>query len=337
MALTYAALLGLAVTITMGLASPAYAEPAMRDRAESALDLAEREDSAFELFRALEHYDESLALDPTNVGAERRAALLRSHSEGSFLPFAALERVRRDTALSNSPRAIDALVRDADKFPPGQVRIEVWVLAAEALSQRFDRPNDAQHYLRRVLEDPQTDDVTAQKAARDLVTLALAHGDFESAKFAVVSAGSRADAHLARDVARALLRQRIHRAVVAMMTAFLVMATRSLIAAASRGELSALRAALAKTWSFVFGYAAYVAILGACLASGYETGTASPFLLFGAVLVPIAMLARAWSAVGLNSDIVRAARAVLCGAAVFGSGFLVLENASGTYLESLGL
>ncbi|MDF2697492.1 MAG: hypothetical protein K0S65_5875, partial [Labilithrix sp.] len=84
-------------------------------------------------------------------------------------------------------------------------------------------------------------------------------------------------------------------------------------------------------------YAAYVALAGAALATGYEEGRARPFLLFGVVLVPLLLVARAWSAAGSTRALARAARAVLCATSALAAAFLVLEHVDVAYLEGLGL
>ncbi|MBX3223094.1 MAG: hypothetical protein KF795_21455 [Labilithrix sp.] len=87
----------------------------------------------------------------------------------------------------------------------------------------------------------------------------------------------------------------------------------------------------------VVGYAAYVALGGAALASGYEAGRAQPFLLFGATLVPILFFARAWAAAGSTRARSRAARAAVACASALAAAFLVLEHADGDWLRGLGL
>lgn len=311
-----------------------------RERAEATLKLAEAADEAFEFARALALYDEGRALDPGSARAPRaeaRAAMLRSHAEGDFVPFTKLERVRRTPSLSSDPRAVDELVRDAEAFPPGLVRVETWVLAAEAYAHRFSRPADADTLLRRVVVDPRTDLVVGQKAARDLVALQLARGDLAAADEAARLAGSRADPRLGRDVRRAIRRQSLHNASIVALALIVLLAARACVAAARRGAFARVRRAVGKTWKLAVGYAAYVAIGGALLASGYEAGTTTPFLSFGVVLVPIVLVARAWAAAGGGTVVARGARAALCAIGALGAGFLVLEIVDIAFLEGMGL
>ena len=311
-----------------------------RDRAEAILREAEKDDEALELGRALARYDEGRTLDPGSrraPGAEARAAMLRAHSEGDFGPYAMLERVRRDPALSSEPRAIDELVRAAETFPPGLVRVEVWALAAEAYAHRFGRPLEAEALLRRVVGDERGDRIVAQKAARDLVTLCLARGDLAGAEAAVRLAATRADPRLASDVRRAVRRRSLHVASIAALLALILLAARALLVAMRRGSAGRVRAALASMWKIALAYAAYVAIGGGLLASGYEAETSKPFLWFGVVLVPVLFLARAWAAAGTQTRGARGGRATLCALAAMAAAFLVLEGIDVTLLEGFGL
>jgi hypothetical protein len=313
---------------------------AARARAKVILEQAEHDDDALDFAHALAHYDEGRALDPGSgraPRAEARAATLRAHAEGAFVPYAKLERVRRDPSLSSDPRVIDDLVREADSFPAGLVRVEVWVMAAEAYANRLGRPLDADALLHRVLADPLTDRVVAQKAARDLVVLRLGRGDRAGADEAVAVAGDRADPQLARDVRRAARRRNMHGASIAILLAMILLTGRAALAAARRGAGARLREAIGSTWKLALGYAAYVAIGGALLASGYGTGTTKPFLYFGIALVPVVLLARAWAAAGSASTSARGGRAALCAMGAAAAAFLVLEGVDVTFLEGMGL
>ena len=340
-AVLFALILALLTTTRRAAAEPDAADvAATRARAETILRQAEREDDALDFAHALAHYDEGRALHPGSgraPRAEARAATLRTHAEGDFVPYAKLERVRRDPSLSSDPHVVEELVRDAESFPAGLVRVEVWVMAAEAYAHRFARPLDAEALLHRVVVDPLAERVVAQKAARDLVVLRLGRGDLAGAEEAVRVAGRRADPQLDGDVRRAVRRQKMHIAAIAVLLAMVVLAVRAAFAAARRGAAAQMRGAVAKTWRLALAYAAYVAVGGALLASGYEAGTTKPFLYFGIVLVPIVLLARAWAAAGSQSAGARGGRAALCAMAAAAAAFLVLEGVDVTFLEGMGL
>ena len=322
--------------------APARASEAegARARAARVLAEAERDDAELALGKALAGYDEVLRLDPSMAGAmhaQQRGAALRARSEGDFAPLTELERVRRDPALSSDPRAIDELVRAAEGFPPGLVRVEVWVLAAEAYASRLDRPDDAVPLWRRISADPRADKVVASAAARSLVEHHLERGDLAGAEAAVALVGTNADPTLVDDVRRAVRRRWVHVSATAIIGLTVVLAATA-ISRCIRARRHRVVLARARSSSrLVLGYAAYVALAGAALASGYEEGTALPFLLFGGVLVPLLLLARAWGAAGSQAPRARGLRAVVCAASVLGAAFLVLEHVDISYLEGLGL
>ena len=311
-----------------------------RARAEAVLRLAEREDEAYAFARALARYDEGRTIDPGSPRAPRaeaRAAMLRAHAEGDFAPFAELERVRRDVALASDGHAIDELVQHAESFPAGLVRVEVWVLAAEAYAHRLGRPADADTLLQRVVLDVLSDPVLTQKAARDLVDLRVAKRDLAGAEEAVRLAGSRADPSLGRDVRRLVRRRFLHLASIVLLAGIVVLAARAWLTATRRGRGKQVRTALARTWKLALAYAAYVALGGAALAAGYEEGTSKPFLWFGLVLVPLVLVARAWGAAGAASRAARLGRASACAAGALSAAFLVLEGIDVGFLDGMGL
>ncbi|HSO31339.1 MAG TPA: hypothetical protein VLT33_02450 [Labilithrix sp.] len=326
----------LVVLALVGTGTAARAQ-STRAEAEAILVRAEQDDDALAFARALAGYDEGRQRDPGSPRAPRaeaRAAILRAHAEGDFAPFAELERVRRDPALASSPQAVDELVQHAEAFPPGLVRLEVRVLAAEAYAHRFARPAEAERLLERVIGDPLADRITTQKAARDLVTLRVERGDLGAAEAAVQLAGDRADPTLGREVRRLARRRFMHLTAIALLLGMGVLAARRTMTA---GRRRAARGALARTWKLIVGYALYVAIGGAVLASGYEQGTSRPFLWLGIVLVPLLLVARAWGAAGQAGAAARVGRASLCAAGALGAAFLVLERIDAAFLEGMGL
>jgi hypothetical protein len=318
----------------------ASAADGARARALQLLQQAERDDADLELARAADGYEEALRLDPSMakaMRAQQRAANIRERSEGGFQPLAALERVRRDPKLASDPKAIDELVRLAEGFPPGLVRVEAWVLAAEAYANRLERPSDSVGLWQRIIVDPHADRVTAGAAARSLATYHLTREDFASAEATIALAGSKVDATIARDVHRAVRRHHLHRFSIATLAIALAAATLTIGRSVRAGKLAAILGRARASSRLVIVYAAYVAIGGAVLATGYEEGTSRPFLLFGAVLVPILLIARAWGAAGSTSTRARAVRAAVCATSALAAAFLVLERVDVAYLEGMGL
>jgi hypothetical protein len=311
------------------------AETDARAAAMQAMDRAEKEDEALAFPSALADYEAALRLDPTMsraMRAEARSKALRARAEGDFIPLGALERVRRSPELSSDAAAVDALVRAAEAFPPGLVRVETWMFAAEADARRFGRPAEAAPLWRRVVVDPAADAVTIASARAALVELDLAAGDRASA---ALDAGGAQD--LVAKVHRAARRHGLHIASIASVAALVVFALVGIARAVRGGRAGSIRVAVRKSARLVAAYAAYVAIAGGALAAGYEDGNARPFLLFGIVLLPLLALARAWAAAGSAARQAQALRAVVAAASALGAAFLVLESVDVRYLEGLGL
>jgi hypothetical protein len=309
-----------------------------RARALRLVEQAEHDDEALELGRAAGEYEEALRIDPASpkaMRAEERAKTLRAHAEGDFAPYAALERVRRSPALASDPHAVDELVRAADGFPPGLVRIDVWVFAAEAYAQRLGRPDEATRLWRRVADDPHADPIAARAAIGALVEQALGRGDLAAAE--ADAARPLADDRTVSSVRRFARRRFVHRVAVASVGGVVLFAAIAIARAAQRGRLRAIVAAGRRSSRLIAVSAAYLAIAGGLLAASYEDTSATPFLLLGVVLAPILFLARAWGAAGSPAPRARAARAAACAASALGAAFLVLEHVDASYLEGLGL
>jgi hypothetical protein len=136
---------------------------------------------------------------------------------------------------------------------------------------------------------------------------------------------------------RALRRHKLHLASIAALTSAGVLALIAFVRAARAGRLAAVIDRTRASSRLVIAYCAYVAVAGGMLASGYEEGTARPFLLFGVLLVPLLLIARAWGAAGSPARAARSLRAGLCATSALGAAFLVLEHVDVGYLEGLGL
>ena len=320
-----------ALALFAGSSRAAHAQTAPNDL----LDRAQRADDLLRFGEALALYDEARAVaktSPRAAHAETRAASLRAHAEGSFGPLVALERVRRDPARGSDPAAIASLLQAADTFPPGLVRIESWQLAADANAQRLDRPRDAEPLLARIIADPLADRVTVANAARELVALTSARGDLAAA--AHVAEG---DPVLTARVARIARRRLAHDASLLALGALAAFALVALGRAARRREVARVRAAVVRSGPVLIAYCIYIAAFGALLATGFEAGTASPFLWLGAGLAPLLFVSRAWAAAGSETGASRLGRAALSGASALATAFLVLEHLDVSYLAGVGL
>ena len=298
--------------------------------------LANMDDEDLLFDRALERYRASVARSPSHRYAPRalaRADLLRHHAEGEFEPYVHLERVRRDPRLANDAKEIDALARQAATFPPGLVRVEARMLAAEAYLGRLGRPDDGIQELRLVVSDPASDALTTRQAERELVDALVSKDDLAGAAEAARAKG--VDAKLAKYVTTIVRRRALHRGAVALLVAFALLAGARVGRSAARfsSALPAVRAWSKLTVLFV----AWLALFGGMLASQYESGNAAPFFVFGAVVSGISVIARTWGALGSPRRAARAGRAVVTSAGIFAAAFLVLESLDTKYLEGFGL
>ncbi|MDP9037629.1 MAG: hypothetical protein M3O50_22760, partial [Myxococcota bacterium] len=269
--------------------------------------------------------------------AEARLEWLRARSEGGFVPLERLERIRRDPDLANDPTAIASLAREADAMPPGIVRVEARMLVAEAWLGRMDQPDAALAELRKVVDDPGADALTAHLAQREIVSALAMAGRIDAAAAEARAHAGWLDARFVGQIQRLVRRRMIRRACLGVFAVFAVMATMALAGARRRGRL-------ADAWHSVRSFAplaalfvAFVGGAGGLLASHYESGNALPFLLFGVGALPLLLAARMWGAVGRTDRTARVARALLCGATVLATAFVLLEAVNPVYLEGFGL
>jgi hypothetical protein len=308
--------------------------------ASALFKLAEVEDARGDFGHAAAHYRATVAKLPSfryAAKAVTRAAVLEAHAEGDWVPYARLEAVRRDPRASSDPDAIDALSAAADAFPPGPTRSEAWMVCAEAYVSRLGRRSDGETALGKVIDDPRADGLLRRQAATQLVTAQIDDGNLTQARTTVRALGKLVDRSIENRVTELIRRHRVHVASIATLTLFTVLTVIAIGRAARQGATGAVVGALKKTLPLGIGFAAYVALGGGALAAGYEAGNAEPFFVFGVVLVPIAIAARAWGAAGSTARAARAARAIVSGGAVVAAAFLTLEAINGQYLEGFGL
>lgn len=320
-----------AVVLAAVLAAP----EGNRETAERLFTTAEQEEHDLDLTAALEHYDASIASDPSNrwaLRASARARFLRARSEGAFGPLVRLERVRRDPEAQRDAATIDALAHDLEAFPPGEVRTEARMFVAEAYATRLGRASAAEHELARLLDEAEGDPPLRAQAATRAVDMAMTRGDVAAAKHAAAQVAKN-DPVLGERVSRWARRRIIERGAAALLALFVIIGG----ASALRRVRSLERAELSAFVPRAIVVCAYLAIVAVMLANAYERGNALPFVLVPACLLPIAMVARAWALVGAPSRGARIARATFSAAAVLAAAFLVLDRVDVRYLESFGL
>lgn len=337
-----AAALALALLVAVLLRGrAAFAAGADADAAAEALvERGRADEEAGDFARALGEDRAAAAAAPDSRAgalAAARAAWLQHRSEGAFAPLARLERVRRNPALADDAAALEALARAADAFPPGPVRSEARFVVADAWLGRLRRPDDAVALLRSIADDAYADADVARLAEHRIVATWLDDGRVRDAAREAEAHAGLVDAPLAARVRR-LLRRRFARGAACAAIALLALtAGLAWIGAARRRALPQAARAVVGAAPAALGVGAYAAGVGGVLATMYDGGRGAPFVALGAAVVPLVLVARAWSAVGSNARAARLARAAVCGAATIAAGFLVLEGLDPTYLEGFGL
>jgi hypothetical protein len=285
---------------------------------------------------AVASYDGSIARLPSGRYAQRaatRSSAIRTHAEGGYAPLARLERVRRDPALANDPAAIDGLVKEAETFPPGPVRVEARLLAAEAYRGRLGRPKDQLALLWLVVHDPKADVIAAREAAVEIVDANILLGDLDEAARAAAELGPRVDAHHRTQIAHLLRRRLAHAASLVELALFSALA----LFAIARGGASAAACAAARALPSAAGFCLFAGAAGGFLATSYDSGTPTPFLMVAPAMLAAILVARAWSAVGSRARFARGLRAGLCAGSVFAAALLLLERVTPQYLDGFGL
>lgn len=308
--------------------------------ADALYRMAEAEDAAGDFAHAVQHYRAAVTRLPSFRYAPKamtRASQLEAHSEGDYRPFARLDAVRRDPKTSDDAAAIDSLARDAEGFPPGPTRGEARMVCADAYLARLHRRADGEAELRRVTDDPKADPLLRRQAAVELLDALLDDGNLEGAREVTESEGKLLDRKQARRIVVASRRRWLHRGSLVVLALFGLLAATAVVRASLRGALGGVWSALRGGAWYALAYAAWLAIAGGGFASAYETGNAEPFYGFAATLLPIAALARAWSAAGSRSAPARVVRATMCATVVLAAAFLVLEAINVQYLEGFSL
>lgn len=298
--------------------------------------LAQMDDDALNFAAALSGYRDFLTRDPGSRWASRATARvedLASHAEGDFAPLRALERVRRDPAAADDPRALRALGLAADGFPPGPVRSEARTLVGEAWL-RMRRPRAATAVLERVLQDPVAPQTLRDLAAQHIVEARALVGEEDEALAEVVAAPRVAPEVLADARVRA-------RRVALRHVAWRVLAATSLAGVAAVATVlrrGGVRALWRAWWRPVPVTAiAMFTLGGAALARLSDDHEGTPFyaLCGGALCVYLA--AAAWRGAAGASAVARAVGAALSLLAVLAVSYLVMLTLDPMMLEGVSL
>jgi len=319
-------------------ATAANDDPRAMGEAYLMLGQLDEDDGAFA--KAIDDDRAAQAAAPNTRWALRagdRIAWIGARAEGGFAPLVRLERVRRDPSISSDPAAIDALARDLESFPPGLVRVEARMVVADAWLGRTHRIDDAITQLRQVVVDPKADPLTGRLAERELVDALASSGRLDEAAAEARTHSSKLDARFVQQMGRLTTRRAVRRGALVVLAAFGVLALVALGRAAVRRSLGEAARALRDLAPVALPFVAFVAIAGGLLATKYESGNSRPFFLLGAAVLPLVLLARAWSAVGSQTRPARLGRSLLCAATVAATAFTLLDQLDPQYLEGFGL
>lgn len=319
-------------------APTAGAAEGTRAAAKARFDDAERAARELRFADALAAYRAAAALDPSAPfapAARARADALATHAEGGFAPLARLEQVRRDPVKMRDAATIEALARDAATFPPGRVRAEARLVAAEAFAHVLGDPRRAVGELDAVVADDAADRLTRSLALNELVSLERGLGDLDAARDAVVRWGDLSPAVRAQ-VLRLVRRVSIRRASLGLLAAIAIAAAAAAIRIARRRGARELPRALVRPLSV--GFALYVGGGGAIVARLYGTDDPRPFLWLGLGVLALDVMARALRIASEGAGkLVAVVRTAACVGGVLAVAFLALERTQAGYLESFGL
>ncbi len=327
-----------AFVLTTSVAAQTVSPDDPRTKARSAYELAERAVANLQFAQALEAYDNATKLDPSAPFvrvARTRAADLRAHAEGDFGPLTRLETIRRNPAATRDE--IEALARDAERFPPGRVRSEAQLVAAEAFWHRFGAPDLSARALNAVLSDTAADRLTRGLALSELVALERERGDLDAAR-RVLSRYPDLAPNLRAEIERLVRREWLGRVATGLVGIVALIGLSAFARAifARRRDPEAVIRSVVRASSVAF--ALYIGGAASMLVRLHGEGDVRPFLWLGFGVLGVDVAARAWR-LGFVDErkVARVGRAIACTAAVLAVAFLSLQYADATYLESLGL
>jgi hypothetical protein len=313
-------------------------DPEAVGQAHFVLGKLEEDQGAYEA--ALADDRAAIAVAPNTrwaLRASERTDWLLARSEGNFEPLRRLENIRRDPTKAENAATMDALAGEAEAFPPGVVRVEARMFMAEAYLGRFHRPGDAIAELRKVTADPKAEPLTRRLAERQLVDALAGEGRIDEAVAEARAHAMSLDPGFATHIERLGRRRTVRLVAYAVLLTFAVLVVAALVRAQRRGALGSARSAIWKLAPLSACFVAFVALTGGALASNYERGNAAPFLWLGCAVLPLVLLARAWSAVGSPSTSALLVRVALSGASVVAAAFALLDGLTPAYLEGFGL
>jgi hypothetical protein len=188
----------------------------------------------------------------------------------------------------------------------------------------------------RALAENRRNDILLRREAASRLVRSLADGrSFDAAEAAARDFAKNIDPAAVRHIDAVRRRVRVHLAAEGALAGTLGLSLVGL--ARGRRALRGAGVAVTRVAPAVSLFAVYVGLVGGYLASTYENSTPLPFILFAALLVPVLLALRAWSAVASPGLAARTLRGALAVAATIALGFLVVERVDVGFLEGIGL
>lgn len=309
------------------------------DASEAALGeyhLARLDDDALDFASALAGYRRFVARDPGSRYASRALARiddLSAHAEGGFAPLVALERVRRSTALSDSPAALAELDRGSQAWPAGAVRAEAWMLVGEAYLGRMRRPRDAAGVFLRLAGDEGAPAGLRELAGTRLVEARALLG--ESARAERELSGVRVTDEVRAQATLLARRARLRRAATTVLALVGASGLAALLLAWRRGQMGEVWRRWKRPMPLV--QLAVLTAGGGAMAKLADEHDASPFAVLGGGALAVYLVAVALNVVGGTSGGSRAARAAVTAMAVLAVSYLAMLGLDPMMLEGIGL
>ncbi len=189
--------------------------------------------------------------------------------------------------------------------------------------------------LRALALDSHNDVLLRRTAATKLVMALADEGDLDAADATARMFAKNIDPAAITHAKAVRRRHRVHVVAVWLLSAVLAMVLSSLVLARRRLK-GALRSVRQITPVFAV-FLGNLGLVGAYLASSYENSSGLPFVVFAALMLPLLILFRAWSAVGSSYVAARLGRAALAAVATVALGFLAVEQVNPLYLGAFGL
>ncbi len=309
------------------------------DAAEAALGeyyLAQMDDEALDFPAALAGYRRFVARDPGSRFASRALARiddLAAHGEGGFAPLVALERVRRSPALSDDPRALEALDRESRAWPDGRVRAEAWMLVGEAYAGRMRRQREAAEVFLRLAGDTGSPAALRELAATRLVEARAALGESTVAEREL--AGVAVPDEVRAEATLLARRVRLRRSAIAVLALVAAAGLAAMAMAWRRGQLGEVWRRWRRPMPLV--QLAVLTVGGGAMAKVADEHDVSPFAVLGGGALAVYLVAVALNVVGGAGGGARAARATVTAMAVLAVSYLAMLGLDPMMLEGIGL